>query len=126
FALGTADTGARLNTVGAGYQVIQNDDLYDFFDAVFARFGARIATAGCLYAGKVVWAQAELKECSFALPGGDENVAYAMFTNKHGDGAAWFYPTSHRTVCANTHRVSLGDRGKGFCVRHTGELASKI
>jgi hypothetical protein len=49
-----------------------------------------------------------------------------MFSNAHGGEAAWVYPTSHRVVCANTYRVSFGDRDRGFSIRHTGDVKAKV
>jgi phage/plasmid-like protein (TIGR03299 family) len=126
YALVREDTGEFLNQVGPRYQPIQNADGFAFLDEVLAKYGARYETAGAIYGGRKVWMQAVLPASSFTLAGGDENKAYVMFSNAHGGEAAWVYPTSHRVVCANTYRVSFGDRDRGFSIRHTGDVKAKV
>jgi phage/plasmid-like protein (TIGR03299 family) len=126
FALVRADTGAKVGTVGARYQVIQNAHGFDFLDKVLSEFGAVYETAGAIYGGKKVWMQARFPHCGFTLPGGDENAALVMFSNSHGGEAAFVFPTVHRAVCANTRRIAMKDTDKGFSIRHTGSIKGKV
>jgi phage/plasmid-like protein (TIGR03299 family) len=126
YALVRSDTGAMLGSVGSRYAPIQNAEGFEYLDTVLSAFGAKYATAGAVHGGAKVWMQAQLPT-GFTLPGGDENVAYVMFTNSHdGTSAAQVIPTSHRTVCANTLRIACGDRHKGFSIRHTGDVRGKV
>lgn len=124
-----ADTGAVLaDYAGPDWQPIQNDTATDFLDTLIGEFGARYETAGSLYGGKKIWFQIHLPRQNFTLPGGDENLAYALFVNPHTPGeCATLFPTNHRAVCANTVRTACaGDSAKGLRIRHTGDISAKL
>jgi phage/plasmid-like protein (TIGR03299 family) len=127
YAMVRDDTGDCLGSVGSSYAPIQNHEGFSFFDGVLSEFGARYETAGAIHGGRKVWMLANLPQSSFKVGNGDEVETYAIFTNPHdGSGQAWCYPTTERVVCANTLRVSTGDRSKGIGIRHTGSIKAKI
>ncbi len=127
WSLVRSDTGAELNVVGSGYKVIQNEDGFEYVDAVLGNHGAHWVTALSLRQGAKIGMQAEFPKQAFELPGGDKFMPYITFFNSHGDESAWIYPTEHREVCQNTHRVSFGaNKDKGFCIRHTGDIMGKV
>lgn len=122
------DTGAKLGTVGARYQPIQNAQAFDFIDSVLGEFGARYETAGSLYGGTRVWMLVKLPKASFTVNGDDRTDAYGLFSNCHdGSGAGWFFPTTVRVECANTQRQAIAGKGAAALkIRHTGSIKSKI
>lgn len=130
FGIVRADTGAMLGCVGNFYQPIQNDEGFDFLDAVLEEFGAKYETAGAIAGGKKVWMQVKLPEQRFAVNGSDSIEPYAIFMNPHdGSGLALCVPTTERVVCANTYRVAhngAASRGKGISIRHTGDIKRRI
>lgn len=127
FGVVRQDTHEMLGSVGNFYKPIQNTDGFDFLDSVLEQFGAKYETAGSIYGGKQVWMLARLPRQSFTINGDDDVEAFAMFTNPHdGTGAAFAFPTSVRTVCANTFRTASHGRGKGISIRHTGNVRDKI
>ena len=126
YALVRKDTGEYLNHTGPIYQVIQNAEAFSFLDEVIGKHHARYETAGAIHGGRKIWCQVKMPEQSFNLNGTDQVDAYAMFTNSHGDEAAWCFGTSHRTVCANTFRTASFGRKKGISIRHTGNVRSKV
>ncbi len=127
FALVRDDTEARLSTVGPDYVVLQNMDVLDFFGKVFGKYDVKMESVGTHTLGRVCWAQANIQALNFRLPGGDDNFAYAMLSNKHGGGAIKFFPTSQRAVCKNTHGIAMGRDGRrGISIRHTGDLKGKV
>lgn len=121
------DTGAKVGQCGKDYRVIQNDDGYKCLDNLLNEFGAKYVTAGSLYGGKQAWMQCELPQQAFAVNGSDEVIPYVIFTLDHtGSAKDYAYPTAERVVCANTYRVSRGDRDKGIGLRHTGDIQDKL
>jgi phage/plasmid-like protein (TIGR03299 family) len=120
------DTGAYLGTVGSRYEPIQNVQGFEFLDGVIGEYGARYESVGSIYGGKSVWMLAHMPAQRFTV-NGDAIEPYVLFTNCHdGSGAAYVYPTTVRVECANTFRTSIGDRGKGLSIRHTGNVTAKI
>ena len=70
---------------------------------------------------------AHLPQQRFSVRNGDVVEPYVIFTNPHdGSGKAYCYPTTERVVCANTYRISQGERTKGIGIRHTGNVRTKI
>ncbi len=123
------DTGEMLSTksVGNFYKVIQNEEGFDLLDGVLERFGARYESAGSLFGGKQVWMLAQFPKQAFDVNNGDKYESYVLFVNcNDGIGGAYAYPTSVRVECANTLRMSIGDRSKGIAIRHTGNIKDKI
>lgn len=126
FLLIREDNGAELGRTGKGYKPIQNEDGVAFLDEALKEFGARYETAGSIYGGKRVWLQCRLPK-SFQVQNGDQIDTFASFHLAHdGFGAVKCFPTTQRSVCANTYRLSLNDTGKGISIRHTGEIKGKI
>ncbi len=127
FTIVRADTGAKLGTVGADYKAVQNAEGFEFLDGVLSDFGARYETAGSIYGGKRVWMLAHLPNKRIEVANGDVTESYVMFSNCHdGSGAAWCFPTTVRTECANTLRLANRDRSKGIWIRHTGKVQQKM
>lgn len=128
FAIVRADTGDHLGTVGSRYTPVQNSDGFAFLDGVLGEYGAKYETAGSIYGGRRVWMLAHMPEQRFAVQDGDEIEPYVMFSNCHdGSGAAWAFPTSVRTECANTFRIAMNSRGsKALSIRHTGAVSDKM
>ncbi len=54
------DTGAVLGVVSTGYQVFQNEDCFDFMDALVADRLAKFETAGALREGRQIWMLARI------------------------------------------------------------------
>ena len=126
FALVRQDTGKCFDVVSDRYQPIQNREAFQFLDAVLAEHGARFETAGAVDGGKKIWCMVNMPRQAFAVNGDDRVEPYVLFTNAHGGEAAWCFPTSVRTVCANTFRVASQGRRKGICIRHVGSIKNKI
>ncbi len=126
FALHYEDMNEHLYTVGSRYQVIQNQQAFDFVDALAGTFDAKYEAVGAINEGRKVFLLMHFPKQSFTLPGDDRQEAYILFTNTHGGEAAWCFPTNERVVCANTCRRACMGRKKGISIRHTGNVLSKI
>lgn len=115
-----------LGVVGDRYQVVQNQQCFDFLDNVVDDSEATYETAGSLNNGKVVWMMLNLgKEIKVDE---DKTVPYLLIVNSH-DGSLSLrgLPTPIRVVCQNTLRLALSSKAyKGFSFRHTQNIDGRI
>jgi len=96
-----------LTNVGKGWNPVQNEDAFDFFNEFVSNGDMSMDTAGSLKDGMVVWAMADVNE-SFSLFGGDEVKGYLLFSNPHEYGKAIDVKfVMERVVCNNTLAVAL-------------------
>ena len=120
------DTGKILGVVGSRYTVFSNEQCFDFMDAVVGEGGARFETAGAIGDGERVWMLAKMPVTA-EVAEGDTLEPYIMFGTSHdGSSSVWCFPTSVRTVCANTYRLAMLGRKSGLNIRHTQNIDSKI
>jgi phage/plasmid-like protein (TIGR03299 family) len=97
-----------LTNVGEGWNPVQNEEAFNFFNEYVLAGDMEMHTAGSLKGGQMVWALAKVKE-SFDILGGDQVDSYLLFTNPHQYGKSIdvrFTPI--RVVCNNTLSFSLG------------------
>lgn len=128
FVTRRADTGDALGIVGEGYEVIQNGDLFRFFDNVFDREEGRYYhTGGTLKGGKIVWLLAKVPG-DFYLPGTEDVIDnYLLLASSH-DGSISFTAkhTPIRVVCWNTLSVALKGTQTAIKIRHTKSARQQI
>ena len=120
-----------LGIVGERYNVLQNEDLFAFGDAILD--GARWETAGSIKNGTVVFGSLALERESIidANGVGDKVKSYLLVHTSHdGSLAIQASITPVRVVCQNTLNMAVGPRGKGakqsFRIRHTQTVQGKI
>ena len=97
-----------LTQVGDGWNPVQNETAFEFFNEYVMAGDMEMHTAGSLKGGQIVWALAKVKE-SFDILGDDQVDSYLLFSNPHQYGKAVnvrFTPI--RVVCNNTLSLSLG------------------
>lgn len=112
-----------LGVVTDKYKVVQNEEAFDFTDALLGE-GVTYETAGSLKNGKTVWLLAKMPERNIL---GDKFDPYLCFTNSHdGSGAIRIVSTPIRVVCNNTLNLALNSATRGWATRHMGDMASKI
>lgn len=117
-----------LGVVGERYQVLQNEDLFSFGDAILD--GARWETAGSIKNGTVVFGSLAL-EREVNIGGTDKVNTYLLVHTSHdGSLAIQASVTPVRVVCQNTLNMAVGPRGKGakqsFRIRHTQTVQGKV
>ncbi len=119
-----------IGTVGATYQPIQNEEVFDFADALLSTGETvRFETAGALYDGRVVWALASVPERGIKIDGDPQGeiMPYLVLSTGH-DGLralqVTFSPT--RVVCANTLNMALRGSKNVFKIRHTVNAMNKV
>lgn len=124
FANVRSDNGRALGVVGTRYQVIQNRNGLDLFDAAAAKGTIEYGNAGTFKGGAIVWMQAKLPN-SMSI-GGDEVAKYLLLANTHdGSGTLRILLTPIRVVCRNTLQMALRGAG-GMTIRHTFSAEAKV
>jgi phage/plasmid-like protein (TIGR03299 family) len=123
-----SDNREVLGVVGNSYVPIQNAECFNFLDAVVAEGQVSYHTAGALGKGERIWMLAKLPGHIQVKNTEDITEKFLLLHNSHnGSSALRVFFTPIRVVCANTLAIAERDgRGKGFAVRHKGDLNSKI
>jgi len=121
-----SDTGAELGIVSPSYQIVQPEEVVEFFRDLTSLHGFEMETAGSLDGGRKAWALAKTGG-EFRLHGQDQVGAYVLLaTSFDGTLATRAQFTSVRVVCNNTLQIGLKS-GSGIAVSHsTGFDASKV
>lgn len=119
------DTGQPFGTVGGRYEIVQNIDAFEFFDAIVGKGEAIYETAGALYDGQKIFITAKLPD--YIKVGKDEIEKYIFLTNVHdGTGSIIAAFTTTRICCANTLAAALGDMTNKVSIRHTKDARIKL
>jgi phage/plasmid-like protein (TIGR03299 family) len=124
-----------LGVVGERYRILQNEELFDFGDALLDG-GGRWETAGSIKGGRQVFGSLALERETVLDPTGvsDKVNTYLLVNTSHdGSIAIQASVTPVRVVCANTLNLALGSgvgRNRGvkqsFKIRHTQTAQGKI
>lgn len=124
-----------LGVVGERYRILQNEELFDFGDALLDG-GGRWETAGSIKGGRQVFGSLALERETVLDPTGvsDKVNTYLLVNTSHdGSIAIQASVTPVRVVCANTLNLALGtgvgrNRGikQSFKIRHTQTASGKI
>jgi len=116
-----------LATVGERYHVLQNEDLFDFGDALLD--GGRWETAGSIRQGRVVFGSLALERETVLDPKGVSDVvkSYLLVHTSHdGSTAVQASITPVRVVCQNTLNMALSGVKQSFKIRHTQTVGGKV
>jgi phage/plasmid-like protein (TIGR03299 family) len=116
-----------LATVGERYHVLQNEDLFDFGDALLD--GGRWETAGSIRQGRVVFGSLALERETVLDPKGVSDVvkSYLLVHTSHdGSTAVQASITPVRVVCQNTLNMALQGVKQSFKIRHTQTVSGKV
>lgn len=117
----------RLSIVGKRYNVVQNEDLFEFGDLLGS--GAKWETAGSVKQGRVVFGTLALERETVLDPSGvaDKVKSYLLLHTSHdGSVAVQASITPVRVVCANTLNFALRSTKQSFKVRHTQTVEGKL
>jgi phage/plasmid-like protein (TIGR03299 family) len=129
FATVRQDTGKVLGIVGKRYHVVQNGDLFTFFNAAIdPEKGAIYHTAGVLKEGKRVWILAKVPG-DFYVPGVEEDLVqnYILLASAHdGSMHVTAMHTPVRVVCWNTLSMALSGRQTMVKIRHTASASYEL
>lgn len=126
FATVRRDTDQVLGVVGRDYEVVQNIEAFNFFDAIVGGDGIRYETAGALGKGERIFITAK-------LPGyirvGDDDLTekYLFLTTSHdGLGSITAAFTPIRIVCNNTLNAALKNCTGSIKIRHTANAKDRL
>jgi phage/plasmid-like protein (TIGR03299 family) len=124
-----------LGVVGERYRVLQNEDLFDFGDALLDG-GGRWETAGSIKGGRQVFGSLALERDVVIDENGvgDKINSYLLVNTSHdGSIAIQASVTPVRVVCANTLNLALGTgvgrnrtTKQSFKIRHTQTAQGKV
>lgn len=113
-----SDTLKPLSVVSHRYQVVQPNEVLEFYRDLTESSGYELETAGVLKGGRKFWALARTGH-SVALKGCDEVGGYLLLaTSCDGTLATTATPTSVRVVCNNTLALSLNGATSAIKVPH--------
>lgn len=116
--------GRALGIVGSRYQIVQNEDAFNFTDDLIGE-GVTYETAGSFKNGKSIWLLAKMPQRYDIL--GDEVTPYIVFINSHdGSGAVRVAMTPIRVVCNNMLNMALKSAKRTWSARHTGAIEVKL
>ena len=117
----------QLGVVSNDWNIVQNQEAFDFFDEYVRAGDMAMETAGSLKEGTIVWGLARIKE-EFELFGGDRITSNLLFTNFHKYGFSTdvrFTPI--RVVCNNTLTLALrGNSDKVLKVSHRAKFNADV
>ena len=117
-----------LAIVGNRYNVVQNETLFDFGDALLDG-GADWESAGSIKNGKVVFGSLTIPKEFVLDPQGanDKTVSYLLVHTSHdGSTAVQANITPVRVVCQNTLNMALNGSKQSFKIRHSNTVDGKI
>jgi phage/plasmid-like protein (TIGR03299 family) len=119
-----------LASVGKRYKPIQNEELFQFADAIHdADPSCRWESAGSLRKGKVVFGSVEIPRTMVLDPQGanDQTKLYLIVWTSHdGSVAVQAAVTPVRVVCQNTLNLAMRNAKQSFKIRHTQTAEGKI
>lgn len=127
FATMRTDTNDVFGVVGKDYEVVQNRDAFNFFDAIVGGGdGIIYETAGALGKGERIFITAKLPD--YIKVGNDDVVEkYLFLTTSHdGSGSITAAFTPVRIVCRNTLNAALGSMSNTIRIRHTANAKIRL
>ena len=127
FATIRTDTEQVLGVVGKDYEIVQNTNAFEFFDAIVGGGdGILYETAGALGKGERIFITAKLP--GYIRVGKDDFIEkYLMLTTSHdGFGSIMAAFTPVRVVCRNTLNAALRNLTTAIKIRHTASANDRL
>lgn len=119
------DTGDTFGIVGSKYEIVQNTEVFDFFDSIVGEKLAIYETAGALGNGEKVFVSAKLP--TFLDIANDQIDQYLLFSTSHdGSGSIVVMFTPIRVVCNNTLTAALKSSSNVVRFKHTKNVRDKL
>jgi len=127
FATVRNDNNAVLGVVGKDYEVVQNVNAFEFFDAIVGGGdGILYETAGALGKGERIFITAKLP--GYIRVGHQDMIEqYLMLTTSHdGFGSITAAFTPVRVVCQNTLNAAMRNHSNSIKIRHTASANDRL
>jgi phage/plasmid-like protein (TIGR03299 family) len=128
FATVRTDTNVPFGVVGSRYEVLQNTEAFEFFDAIVGKGEAIFETAGALGKGETIFITAKLPN-HIQVGNGDNDLIeqYLFLTNNHcGKGVVQAAFTPIRIVCNNTLNAALRHNSNRVRIMHNSDVKSNL
>lgn len=106
------DTDEPLSVVSSKFQIVQPEEVLEFFRDLVEHHGMQLSTAGTLFGGKRFWALADTGLDSEVVEGDAVKGRLLLATSVDGTLATTAKFVSERVVCNNTLTVALGENTK--------------
>jgi len=128
YATMRSDTNEVFGIVGKDYQIVQNREAFEFFDAIVGGGdGIMYETAGALGNGERIFITAKLPDYIRVGNGDDVTEKYIFLTTSHdGTGSITAAFTPIRIVCQNTLNASLRNMSNVVRIRHTAGAKDRL
>jgi phage/plasmid-like protein (TIGR03299 family) len=112
--------------VGKDYTIVQNRNVFSFFDQIVGEGKAIYETAGCLGKGGVIFITAKLPKQ--IIIGNDSPIDnYLVLCSSHdGSMAITAYFTPVRVVCQNTLNASFRNNSNRVYIKHTQNVKERF
>ncbi len=121
-----SDTKRPLAVVSKRFQVVQPEEVLEFYRDLTEYAGFELETAGVLKEGRKFWALARTGQ-SVTLKAKDQVNGYLLLaTACDGSLATTAQFTSVRVVCNNTLQIALGDNRGAVKVPHRSEFNAEV
>ena len=122
------DNNTVLGVVGNDYQIVQNNEAFEFFDAIVGGGdGILYEAAGVLGNGERIFITAKLPDYIRVGNGDDVTEKYIFLTTSHdGSGSITAAFTPIRIVCQNTLNASLRNMSNVVRIRHTSGAKQRL
>ena len=115
---------AVLGIVSDRYKVVQNQDAFQFSDALLGA-GVTYETAGALQDGRKVWMLARMPQRYIIA--GDEIAPYLVVMSSHdGSSGIKIAMTPIRVVCQNTLTLALSSARRTWAAKHTENVLNRV
>ena len=117
-----SDTNESLAVVGDKFNVVQPEQVIEFFRDLTDQHGMQLSTAGTLFGGRRFWALAETGKDDEVVDGDEVKGHLLLVTACDGSMATTAKFVSTRVVCNNTLTVAMGEGSKQLVkVNHRSE-----
>ena len=125
YKVNTRDTdNTALGIVSDRYKVVQNEEAFQFTDALLGE-GVTYETAGALQGGRKVWILARMPHRYIIA--GDEIAPYMVAMNSHdGSSGVKVAMTPIRVVCQNTLNLALNSAKRIWAAKHTENVMNRV
>lgn len=119
------DTNLPLGLVSNKYEVVQNVEVFNFFDAVIGNGDAKWDKAGMFGHGHKIFVSAKLPD---SLTVGDDTIdQYLVFGNSHdGSGSVNIMFSPIRCICTNMLNATLKSSSSYIRLKHTTNVKDKL
>ena len=126
FATVREDNNEVLGMVGKDYTIVQNRDVFSFFDQIVGEGKAIYETAGCLGKGGMIFITAKLpKQIVIGKDGIIDN--YLVLCSSHdGSMAITAFFTPVRVVCQNTLNAAFSNNANRVYIKHTQNVKERF